>query len=86
VTSSCHGTSSWGCGGGFGNYVVVDHGDGFGTVYAHLSQVAVGVGQSVSRGGAVGQMGNSGNSYGSHLHFELHYAGRPQNPCSYISC
>jgi murein DD-endopeptidase MepM/ murein hydrolase activator NlpD len=86
VTSSCHPTSSWGCGGGFGNYVVVDHGDGYGSVYAHLSQVAVGVGQSVSRGGSIGQMGNSGNSYGSHLHFEIHQAGRPQDPCGYIPC
>jgi murein DD-endopeptidase MepM/ murein hydrolase activator NlpD len=86
VTSSCHPTSSWGCGGGFGNYVVVDHGDGFGSVYAHLSQVAVGSGQSVGRGGGIGQIGNSGNSYGAHLHFEIHQAGRPQNPCSYISC
>ena len=86
VTSSCHPTSSWGCGGGFGNYVVVDHGDGYGSVYAHLSQVAVGAGQSVGRGGAVGQMGNSGNSYGSHLHFEIHQAGSPRDPCGYISC
>jgi murein DD-endopeptidase MepM/ murein hydrolase activator NlpD len=86
VTSSCHPTSSWGCGGGFGNHVVVDHGDGFGSVYAHLSQVAVGSGQSVSRGGSVGQIGNSGNSYGAHLHFEIHQAGRPQNPCGYVSC
>jgi murein DD-endopeptidase MepM/ murein hydrolase activator NlpD len=86
VTSSCHPTSSWGCGGGFGNYVVVDHGDGFGSVYAHLSSVSVGSGQSVGRGGSIGQIGNSGNSYGAHLHFEIHQAGRPQNPCGYISC
>jgi murein DD-endopeptidase MepM/ murein hydrolase activator NlpD len=86
VTSSCHPTSSWGCGGGFGNYVVVDHGDGFGSVYAHLSSVSVGSGQSVGRGGSIGQIGNSGNSYGAHLHFEIRQAGRPQNPCSYISC
>jgi murein DD-endopeptidase MepM/ murein hydrolase activator NlpD len=86
VTSSCHPTSSFGCGGGFGNYVTVAHADGFATIYAHLSAVSVGNGQKVSGGQAVGAVGNSGSSYGAHLHFEVRIAGAPQNPCGYINC
>jgi murein DD-endopeptidase MepM/ murein hydrolase activator NlpD len=86
VTSGCHPTSSQGCGGGFGNYVTVSHSGGMATVYAHLSSVSVGVGQSVSAGQSVGAVGNSGNSTGPHLHFEVRQGGSPRNPCSYISC
>jgi murein DD-endopeptidase MepM/ murein hydrolase activator NlpD len=86
VTSSCHPTNSFGCGGGFGNYVTVAHADGFATVYAHLAAASVGTGQSVAVGQSVGTVGNSGSSYGAHLHFEVRVAGMPQNPCSYISC
>jgi murein DD-endopeptidase MepM/ murein hydrolase activator NlpD len=84
--NSCHPTSSWGCGGGFGNYVTVVHANGLATIYAHLSATAVGIGQQVSAGQAVGLVGNSGNSYGPHLHFEVRLAGVPQNPCGYIPC
>jgi murein DD-endopeptidase MepM/ murein hydrolase activator NlpD len=86
VTSSCHPTNSFGCGGGFGNYVTVAHADGFATIYAHLTAASVGTGQSVAAGQSVGTVGNSGSSYGAHLHFEVRVAGMPQNPCSYISC
>lgn len=86
TVASCHPTNSWGCGGGFGNYVVVDHGDGYATIYAHLSAVHVGVGTVVGNGQSVGAVGNSGSSFGSHLHFEIRWAGEPQNPCSYIHC
>ena len=86
VTTGCHPTSSWGCGGGFGNYVTVVHAEGMATIYAHLSSVAVGVGQEVAGGATVGAVGNSGNSYGPHLHFETRLEGVPQNPCNYISC
>ncbi|MEX1177650.1 MAG: peptidoglycan DD-metalloendopeptidase family protein [Nitriliruptor sp.] len=86
VTSACHPTSSFGCGGGFGNHVVVSHAAGMATVYAHLSTVAVGAGQSVGTGHLVGEVGNSGNSYGAHLHFEVRESGVPRDPCGYIAC
>jgi murein DD-endopeptidase MepM/ murein hydrolase activator NlpD len=86
VTNSCGPISSWGCGGGFGNYVTVSHAGGMATIYAHLSSVSVGLGQQVGAGQAIGAVGNSGNSYGPHLHFEVRDAGVPKNPCSYINC
>lgn len=86
VVASCHPTSSWGCGGGFGNYVMIAHANGMASVSAHLSSVAVAVGEQVAAGQSIGQVGNSGNSYGSHLHFEIRDGGVPQNPCGYISC
>jgi murein DD-endopeptidase MepM/ murein hydrolase activator NlpD len=84
--ASCHPTSSFGCGGGFGNYVLIAHPGGFATIYAHLSSVAVAVGDQVVAGQGIAAVGNSGNSYGSHLHFEIREAGVPRNPCGYISC
>ena len=86
ATVACHPTSSWGCGGGFGNYVTVAHPGGLATVYAHLSSIAVEVGQSVAAGEPVGRIGNSGNSYGPHLHFEVRRSGSPTDPCGYIDC
>lgn len=84
--SGCHPTSSWGCGGGFGNYITIAHNDGFATIYAHLSSLSVASGSIVSAGDQIGTVGNSGNSYGPHLHFETRQAGVPRNPCNYISC
>ena len=84
--SSCHPNSSWGCGGGFGNYVTIAHASGMATIYAHLASVSVGAGQRVESGQVLGTMGNSGNSYGRHLHFEVREAGVPRNPCAYIAC
>jgi murein DD-endopeptidase MepM/ murein hydrolase activator NlpD len=84
--SGCHPTSSWGCGGGFGNYITIAHNDGFATIYAHLSKLSVASGSIVSAGEQIGTVGNSGNSYGPHLHFETRQAGVPRNPCNYISC
>jgi len=86
AVGSCHPTNSWTCGGGFGNYVVIAHADGFATVYAHQSTIAVGTGQQVSEGQTIGAVGNSGRSYGPHLHFELYDGGVRKNPCGYISC
>lgn len=86
VISSCHPTSSFGCGGGFGNYVTVAHAGGMATIYAHLASVSVGTGQSVAAGESVGGVGNSGSSYGAHLHFEVREAGQPRDPCGYIHC
>jgi len=86
ANAGCHRTSSWGCGGGFGNYITIAHNDGFATIYAHLSTLSVSSGSIVSAGEQIGTVGNSGNSYGPHLHFETRQAGVPRNPCNYISC
>lgn len=69
------------CGGGMGNEVIIDHGNGYITTYAHLHQtVLVSVGDTVSRGEKIGYMGNSGSSTGAHLHFEVSYNGININP------
>jgi murein DD-endopeptidase MepM/ murein hydrolase activator NlpD len=86
VINRCHPTSSWGCGGGFGNYVTVAHTGGMATIYAHLSSVSVYAGQQLGAGQRIGGIGNSGNSYGPHLHFEIREAGVPRNPCNYVAC
>lgn len=72
--------SSCGCGGGYGKYVWIDHGNGKETIYAHLSSVAVSPGQSVSAGQVVGYVGSTGYSTGPHLHFECRYNGVKYNP------
>ncbi len=56
---------------GYGNYIVVDHGNGYQTLYAHLSRIFVRPGDIVTQGATIGNMGNTGNSTGPHLHFEL---------------
>ena len=70
--------------GGYGNHVVVDHGNGFTTLYAHLNSIYVRAGENVSRGEQIGTVGNTGNSTGPHLHFEIRYQGAPQNPFGYL--
>lgn len=65
---------------GYGKTVVIDHGGGMTTLYAHQSRLAVRRGQQVSQGQLIGSIGNSGNSSGAHLHFETHYSGSPRNP------
>lgn len=74
----------WGWGGGYGNYVVVNHGDGVLTYYAHLSNITVSVGQSVKQGQVIGQAGNTGYSFGAHLHFGLMINGSWVNPLNYL--
>jgi murein DD-endopeptidase MepM/ murein hydrolase activator NlpD len=69
---------------GFGNRVVIEHDFGITTLYAHLSRIRVTVGQRVSRGERIGDMGNTGRSTGTHLHYEVHVGGRPVNPMTYI--
>jgi murein DD-endopeptidase MepM/ murein hydrolase activator NlpD len=65
---------------GYGYLIVIDHGNGYQTAYAHLSAINVGCGQSVFQGSTIGAVGNTGNSAGSHLHFELSYGGAKLNP------
>ncbi len=72
--------TSTGWSGGYGNQIVVDHGGGRATRYAHLSSFAVSSGQTVGRGQVIGYSGNTGRSTGPHLHFELIVGGRPVPP------
>ncbi|MDX9992479.1 MAG: M23 family metallopeptidase [Anaerolineales bacterium] len=66
--------------GGYGNVVQINHGNGYATLYAHLSVINVSVCQSVGRGQTVGAAGNTGNSFGAHLHFEVRLNGGFVNP------
>lgn len=72
--------TSSGWSGGYGNMILVDHGGGVITRYAHLSQIGVSPGDSVSRGEAIARSGNSGHSTGPHLHFEKIINGNPVSP------
>lgn len=70
---------------GYGNHVIIDHGNGFVSLYAHLNSFYVRVGENVSRGQQIGTVGNTGNSTGPHLHLEIRYQGAPRNPFSYLN-
>jgi murein DD-endopeptidase MepM/ murein hydrolase activator NlpD len=70
--------------GGYGNLVVVDHGNGLATAYAHASAIFVGVGQSVEQGETVSLVGSTGNSSGPHLHFEVRVNGAAVDPLLYL--
>ncbi|MGD0174049.1 MAG: peptidoglycan DD-metalloendopeptidase family protein [Anaerolineales bacterium] len=70
---------------GYGNLVVIDHGNGWQTVYGHLSEVDVGCGYIVQRGGLIGLGGSTGNSTGPHLHFEMIYNGVRVDPHGYLN-
>jgi murein DD-endopeptidase MepM/ murein hydrolase activator NlpD len=70
--------------GGYGNLVVVDHGNGLSTAYAHASSLLVGVGQSVAQGETVSLVGSTGNSSGPHLHFEVRVNGDAVDPLYYL--
>ncbi|MBD3279268.1 MAG: peptidoglycan DD-metalloendopeptidase family protein [Candidatus Pacebacteria bacterium] len=76
--------AGWVDGYGYGNRVIIDHGNGYVTLYAHLSAVQVRVGQRVNRGDVIGQMGSTGRSTGVHLHFEIRQGGALLNPLSYL--
>ena len=69
---------------GYGNLVVVDHGNGLSTAYAHNSSLAVGVGQSVAAGQVVSSSGSTGNSTGPHVHFEVRVNGSAVDPLGYL--
>ena len=70
--------------GGYGNNIVIDHGYGHETLYAHLSTMKVEVGDRVKRGEFIGTLGNTGRSTGPHLHYEIHHDGQPLNPRTYL--
>lgn len=69
---------------GYGNMIVIDHGFGYQTLYAHLSKFKVRVGQKVVRGQIIGEVGNTGLSSGPHLHYEVHRDGKKVNPVYYF--
>jgi murein DD-endopeptidase MepM/ murein hydrolase activator NlpD len=70
--------------GGYGNYTCIQHGGGLSTCYGHQSSISVSVGQSVSQGQVIGYSGNTGNSTGPHLHFEVRINGSPVDPLGYL--
>ena len=70
--------------GGYGNCIVIDHGGGFSTLYGHMTRLRASDGQRVSQGDLIGDMGSTGNSTGSHLHFETRVNGSPQDPSRYL--
>lgn len=70
--------------GGFGNLVVIRHGNGYETYYAHMSKINVRKGEKVERGQVIGLVGSTGTSTAPHCHYEVHYRGQPVNPLSFV--
>lgn len=68
----------------YGKYLIVDHADGFSTLYAHCSSISVGVGDAVQCGGEIALVGQTGNATGPHLHFELWKDGMALDPSDYL--
>lgn len=77
-------TSAYGWNGGYGNYVVINHGSGISTAYGHCSSLVAKVGQTVNQGDLVAYVGSTGDSSGNHLHFEVRVNGVAQNPQNYL--
>lgn len=69
---------------GYGKHIVIDHGYDYETLYAHLSDMSVQVGDRVKRGDLIGELGNTGRSTGPHLHYEIHRKNQPVNPRYYL--
>lgn len=72
-------------GDGYGNYVIIDHGNGYKTLYGHMSSVAAYTGQQVAQGEVIGYVGSTGNSTGPHLHFEIRVNDVQTDPLGYVS-
>lgn len=68
---------------GYGKKVIIDHGHGYKTLYAHLSTIKVKVGQRVTRGDVIGEVGSTGRSTAPHLHYEVHKNNKTENPVNY---
>ena len=71
---------------GYGNLIVINHGNGYETFYGHLSAINVFPGQIVYQGNVIGAVGNTGNSSGPHVHFEVRTNGNQDDPCWYLGC
>lgn len=71
-------------GSGYGYHVIIDHGGGFASLYAHMSELYVGAGDSLAQGETVGACGSTGASTGDHVHFEIRVNGAPQDPLRYL--
>lgn len=71
--------------GGYGYSIIIDHGDGLQTLYGHSSRVLVREGQQVHAGDIIGRLGNTGQSFGTHLHLEIHVNGLAQNPMPWFA-
>jgi murein DD-endopeptidase MepM/ murein hydrolase activator NlpD len=69
--------------GSFGNYIEIDHGNGYTTTYGHLSKRLVRKGQSIQRGDIIGKVGNTGRSTAPHLHYEIKYNNKKIDPSSF---
>lgn len=70
---------------GYGNYIIIDHGDGYTSLYGHCSELLVSEGQTVSRGQIIAKVGSTGWSTGPHLHFEVRYNGSTVDPLDYVT-
>jgi murein DD-endopeptidase MepM/ murein hydrolase activator NlpD len=69
----------------YGNYIIIDHGNGYQTLYAHMSGLAVGQGSSVSQGQTIGYLGATGRATGTHCHFEVFVNGSRTDPAGFFS-
>ena len=70
---------------GYGIYVIIDHGDGYSSLYGHMSARYVSAGDTVNKGDMIGRVGNTGNSRGAHLHFEIRYYGEKIDPLRFVT-